>query len=369
LFSLSLACGQSGGTGLPASGTPLPVAGPPRSFHLGFTPFPYDISIPAVNFTYNRIAADADLIAQHFDNGIPWPEALDGKPFSHNIQDDWRGRKERTPAGHAVYLSVTPINIERTGLAHYRDEQDDMPLPAPWDNYTFDQPEVEQAYLNYVLRAVDEFQPDYLNIGIEVNLLMKNAPEKWPTYLELHKYIYSELKAKYPDLPIFISLAGHDLLEGYTDADHEKQMQVLNDILPYTDYFALSLYPYFTKYLTDYPADMFSKLAALSGGKPIAIAETGFPGQTFSIKNPPTTFESSPEKQAKYITDLISAADKDYYVFIVNFIVRDYDQLAKKIGENDFVIAWRDTGLYDEDGHPRPGLELWRAALARPYQP
>ena len=40
---------------------PTPTTDPnaqPRSFHLGFTPFPYDISLGAVNFTYERLAID-----------------------------------------------------------------------------------------------------------------------------------------------------------------------------------------------------------------------------------------------------------------------------------------------------------------------
>jgi hypothetical protein len=47
-----------------------------REFLLGFTPFPYAISLDAVIYTYERIADDADLIVQHFDNGVPWTEAL-----------------------------------------------------------------------------------------------------------------------------------------------------------------------------------------------------------------------------------------------------------------------------------------------------
>jgi hypothetical protein len=32
-----------------------------RPYHLGFTPFPYNVTLDAVTFTYEKIASDADL--------------------------------------------------------------------------------------------------------------------------------------------------------------------------------------------------------------------------------------------------------------------------------------------------------------------
>src|SRR5688572_21091676 len=64
-------------------------AGPNRSFYMGFTPFPYAISLEAVDYTYEMIAQEADIINHHFDNGVPWVEALQNAPFHINIQNDW----------------------------------------------------------------------------------------------------------------------------------------------------------------------------------------------------------------------------------------------------------------------------------------
>jgi hypothetical protein len=346
-----------------------PVPGLARSFHLGFTPFPYDISQKAVDYTYARIAADADLIAIHMDNGIPWPEALAGDEFDAHIMEQWEQDRSHIPEGHAVYVAITPIAISRDGLAPYRAEADDLPLPAPWDAARFDDPDVKTAWLNYAERAIAYFQPVYLNIGIEVNLLAVNAPEKWPDFLELHQYVYTELKSRHPGLPIFVSLTGPDLLEGYTDADHAAQLQTLQDILPFTDYFALSLYPFMTAYGSDYPDSMWPDLWTLSQGKPIAVAESGMIAETLTLPTYNLRIEGSEEGQARFVTDLLRQADEQHFVFVVNFVLRDYDALWEKIGRTDLAAVWRDTGLYDEDGNPRPGLEVWRAALARPYHP
>ena len=82
---------------------------------MGFTPFPYDAD-PAtigtvVDDVYTRLSTDADLVAHHFDNGIPWNDALtDAYPHNSHIMDDWSLRKAKSPAGHRVYVAVTPIN-------------------------------------------------------------------------------------------------------------------------------------------------------------------------------------------------------------------------------------------------------------------
>lgn len=173
----------------------------PRQYRLGFTPFPHEISLEAVNFTYEHIAEDADIIAHHFDDGIPWLEALVGEAYAPAYMDEWQNRLDRTPAGHDIYLALTPINWDRNGLAPYRGASGDLPLPAPWDSCDFTQPDVKTAFYNHAVRAIDFFRPDYVAIGIEVNLLLTNNPSAWPGYLELHRETYTRLKARYPDLP------------------------------------------------------------------------------------------------------------------------------------------------------------------------
>ena len=55
--------------------------------------------------------------------------------------------------------------------------------------------------------------------------------------------------------------------------------------------------------------------------------------------------------------------------FVVWFVSRDHDLmnqtllgLGVELGPSFFI--WRDTGLLDGDGHPRPGLSVWRQRRA-----
>jgi len=337
----------------------------PRPFRLGFTPFPYEISYEAVDFTYAAIAEDADLIVHHFDDGVPWPEALAGDPWPAGMQTEWEDRLRRTDPDLAIMLSMTPINFLRSRLAPYRGDKADQPLPPEWEGRPFDDPDVMTAYANYVLRGVEFFKPDYLVIGIEVNILLDESPDLWPGYLTLQEATYQAVKAAHPDLPVFVSVLGMAYIDNITDHDAAAQRAALPDILKSSDYFALSLYPYMTAYMTTpLPAEAWNSLFALSD-KPLAVTETGYLAQTLNIAG--LTFESTPEKQAEYIGWLLNEAQARHAKLVINFVLRDYDALWEQIGGGDLASVWRDTGLYDEAGNARPALELWRAALARPY--
>jgi hypothetical protein len=344
-----------------------------RSFYMGFTPFPYAISQEAVDYTYNKIAENADIVNHHFDNGVPWVEALTNSEFHANIMNDWSYRKSATPAGKKIYVSVAPLNLLRTGLAYYRNEQDDMPLPSPWNSYNFSHEEVKTAYLNYCKRIIDFFKPDYFNMAIEANLLYVQKPDLWSDFLAFHAFIFQSLKQAYPELPIFSSVSGAYLLKGYFDNnDYVQQRLAVLQILENSDLYALSFYPYLSNYAGNpYPSDSFEELFKITS-KPIAIAETGYAAQTFAIDNGagPVTISSDEDKQNKYIGDLLSACSKHHAVFVINFVLRDYDALWQAIGaKDDLTIAWRDTGLYDENGMERPALSTWRSYFKRKVKP
>lgn len=344
---------------------------PGRPFYLGFTPFPYDISLEAVNYSYDRIKVDGDMITHHFDNGVPWVEALVNESYSDNILNDWAFRKTNTPAGHKVCVAVAPLSMYRNGMALYRGESDDMQLPSPWDSYTFADDEVKTAYLNYCISLIEYFKPDFFNMGVEANLLYAQAPGKWTDFVGFHSHIYSSLKTRYPELTIFSSVTGAHLLPGFlSNVDHSQQRLAALQIIESSDLYGISFYPYMSDLQGNgYPDNTFEELFGLSK-KPLAIAETGYVAQPFTINVNGTdvTISSDETKQQKYISDLLAACVKHEARFVTLFAVRDYDQLWEDLGSGtDLVVAWRDTGLYDENGNARPALSTWREYLSQTW--
>jgi hypothetical protein len=357
----------------------LPFLLPSRSYYLGFTPFPYDISsLAAIDYVYDKIRTDADLIAHHFDNGIPWDEAFTDGIFPSKVTDDWDYRLQHTPAGHKIYVAVTPLNSSRSGLAPiWNSTGDNQPLTPPWSGYAFNHVDVKTAYLNYCRRVIDYFDPDYIAVGVEVNLLKHFTPSAWAAYLELHQSVYAALKSEYPSLPIFVTLTGIDLVEGLTVADHAAQMAALADIIGYTDYYGISFHPM----LINIPADevipdwVFDSIFSLSS-KPACITETSYPAETLTMTayDPDVILTGSPEMQRDNLTVLLETAQNYHLRFVVNFLVRDYDtlwSLPPPLGlgsPEDILKAWRDTGFYDQDGNERPVLNVWREKLRLPVR-
>jgi hypothetical protein len=344
-----------------------------RSYYMGFTPVPYESSVDAAAYTYRTLRENADIISHQFDNGVPWVEALAGENFSDEIINDWTFRKNQTTASQKIYISVNPFNSLHNGLASYRTADENLPLPAPWDSYTFNSDEVKTAYLNYCSRIIDFFNPDYFNMAMEANLLYVNKPTIWSSYVEFHQYIYTELKKKYPKLMVFCSISGAHLLKGLiSNNDYVQQRLAALQLLEYSDLYSLSFYPCLTSLLGNpYPVNTFDDLFNISE-KPLAIDETGYAAQSFSINTGAgrVTIEADADKQEKYIRDLLTACLKRKAVFVINFAVRDYDKLSEEMGSSaNAKTNWRDTGIVDEKGIPRKAYTTWKEFLIRKYTP
>jgi len=87
-----------------------------RPYLMGFTRWPPDFTEKGLATMDRFIEGHADLVALHLDNGIPWPEALAGKPYSADVDERL---SYRPPSGKKLYVAVTPLNFGRDGLAAY----------------------------------------------------------------------------------------------------------------------------------------------------------------------------------------------------------------------------------------------------------
>jgi len=336
-----------------------------RSFAMGFTPFPYARSLQAVQDTWAVIGRDADLVTFHYDDGVPWQQAYDQAAYPTDYQNELNGASAAAPPGHRRYLAITPINFLRTGLAQNRTGSGSAPLAPPWDAYTFNDPHVITAFTRHCERMIATFHPDYMAFAVEVNLLAYFSAAKWAAFVSLAQSVYTSLKAAHPELPLFMSLQADSYF-----LDPVAQGAAIAQILPMTDFIALSAYPYSQN--AD-PAqirpDLFSELAALAPAKPFAIAETGWAAEDVTAPYPQVIPET-PARQQAYMEFLLRECATLDAVFINWFMTRDYDDLwtseMQFLPEASLVRLWKDIGLYDGAGNGRPALETWRSTLALP---
>jgi hypothetical protein len=333
-----------------------------RAFRMGFTPFVSDFTAEAHTEMVQFFKDNADIVAQHMES-VPWTEALNGRPFQANLMKAWQDRKNLTPAGAKVYVALSPGRGE---LADYWGASEHDPLPAEFKGKTFSDASVKQAYLTYCKQAVEFFKPNYLAIGIEVNELAFNAPAKVAAYVELHQYVYQELKKDYPKLPIFASFTLHSLLDSRrTPADRERALAFVKGLMPYNDLVGISFYPFFGN-LSDQVDTAFTFLTTQFDvfHKPYAFVETGEAADklTVQLDGKPWVIDGTPARQLAYYQKLFSLAQTRQMEFIVTFLYKDYDSLWKKIADKSPSVfqAWQDTGLLDEKGTSRPAYQLWK---------
>lgn len=337
-----------------------------RSFRMGFTPFPYDYTNDAVAFTFANVNYHSDIVIHHFDNGVPWDVSLEKSKMPGNINLDLNSRLSKTGPDEDIYLAVTPLSTYRDKLAGYWGESENMELPEEWKGKGFDHPEVITAFLNYCIYMVDKFDPEYFAYGIEVNMLGFHDPEAFADYTILLGSVYPSLKSLYPDLPIFLTIQ----LETYNN-HYVDQKYIVESLLPYTDYIAISTYPFGNfESPEDIPADWFSRLYDVAPEKPVAIAETAFPAQDLYLEIYERTIKGTEEGQLKYLELLLEDMSALDFKFLTWFVMRDYDQLWKLMeerGADEIFKSWRDTGLIDENGKPRSALGYWDWWLSHPF--
>ncbi|MCR5883116.1 hypothetical protein LRS03_09725 [Rhizobacter sp. J219] len=376
LFASAMLLGACGGNG--GGGAAPPPPAPQRESHLGFSPWPYDATTAAVDWTWAAIRAEGDIVSQHLEEGVPWPEALSGAAFPASFAAMLADRRARAN-GRKVLVQINPLNIGRDGLAQLRtDSTINAPLPAPWSGYALNHANVKTAYLHYAQRVADALAPDVLQIGIEANELREKAPALWAQYVDLHCTTYHALKAARPSLTVTVSVLAPALFPEYSSQyDLGEQQAALADLAPCTDQAVFSVHPFISGLLADsfpstYFDTLFSRLPSAMQPKPRAISESSYPAQVWSlpVNGTTLTWNGSPAKQRQFVSTLLAAAQQHQMRYVVWFSVRDFDALwVNALGSDSLSLMWRDTGLFDESGVAREGLTPWREAMARPVRP
>jgi hypothetical protein len=364
LFAITLAAMALGsGVSVPGGDAPLP---PSRPFRMGFTRWPADLSVEGLMTAQDFAHAHGDVVSVMFIGGIPWPEAFEGKPFSKDVETNLR---YRPPNGKKLFLSLSPLNSDRKSLALYWGEKDNLPLPEPWNRRLLNSPEVKKAFLNFALRAIEAMHPDYLAIGIELNVLLSKDPSQWQQMKELHRDTYAAVKARYPKLPVFFTTEVLHYLKLSTEAKDKDQAGEVADLMKHSDWFAMSVYPHMS-YAVPRPIPTNFLDFATMFRKPIAVAESGMTSRDVELKAFQLTLRGSEADQKQFIELLLRTATRDRYELVIQFATTDFEKLCAKLPPpvDDIARIWAYTGLQTSECKPKPALTVWDAFLRAEYR-
>ncbi|MBC6492144.1 hypothetical protein BC349_13870 [Flavihumibacter stibioxidans] len=117
--------------------------------------------------------ADCDFVSHHFDDGIPFEEAFSHSSMPATLVKDVGFRKSHT-TGKPVLLSISALDLSRKQKAAYYRDAPETPdeVKARWTELPFDHPDIIMAYTNYIRWLAGQFQPAWINYGVESNLAL-----------------------------------------------------------------------------------------------------------------------------------------------------------------------------------------------------
>jgi hypothetical protein len=339
-----------------------------RSFYMGVTPWPADFTVPEVDTAYSFINTHCDMVSHHFDEGIPYEEAIKNTGVPIALKEDIDYRLLKTASSKKIFLSVSALNLTRKEKSDYYSKSivTDS-IKNYWKHLDFDNPKIITAYLNYISWLIDACKPIYINFGVESNNPLWD-PVAFTHYTNFISQVYAQLKTKYPSIPLMVSFIVDENTASLTNAQK---------LLPYTDFIALSAYPYVTVSSSAtgntnpdlFPANYFEKFIQLDVSKPLAFAETSYLAEPLSIPSYNLQKEGTEEWQDRYLKKILELCQSHNAKFLIWFCSKDYDAAVVRMKQlglyQDLFSFWVDTGLKDENGRERKAMRRWVEWVAK----
>ncbi len=222
------------------------------------------------------------------------------------------------------------------------------------------------AYFRHVDYLIDRFQPDYTVLAMEVNDLYIASEKKWNEYNILTDDIRNRVKQRYPNLLVSESVTLHNWFNPDV-SDPSTYIQKINDYINQRDFAAISFYPFLMglENKNDFQAvfDFVHDHITI----PIAFVETAHIAEWLVIPSLGVLIKGDVCSQQYYLESLLLNAYHHEYEFIIWWAFRDFDEFWKTFpaGYKDIGKIWRDTGLLDEKGLPRPSYKVWTEIYSR----
>lgn len=325
---------------------------------MGFTPWLDDLNQEAGDANYNYVNSHSNIISRHLEDGVPWAEAPANESYHRNMMWECEYRWSKSSKCQEVFLSISPLNSSRTGLADYWGAAIHIAMSESFIGKRFDDPVVKHAYLSYAESAINFFEPDYLAIAIGANELVFNTSLEWQDFVELYIETYAALKLADPEPPVFFTSSLHTLNQSIENT--EDAWSAMSLLWNYAYIAAFSYNPFM-----QYPLDMSNPVAILDSArehtdKSLSISESGYPAER--IYFPGLGHIPAIETlQALVLFRMLIKAYLDEHVFYAVWAHRDFDQLMTTLDLPAYRLLWRDTGLLSETGEKRYSPILWDA--------
>lgn len=317
--------------------------------------------------------------------GMSWEDAYEflrdnlGEVVLIAIQVDWDGSQgyyedvEQQVAlarqkNLKVYLTIDPLATE------YRLEIG--PLPSAWtdsgspdylppEERKFANERVRDSFLAYAVSLAEDFEPDYLSVGIETDMysfptqLFGQKNPDHVNWISLYKEAYREINLRTTESVVFTTFQYDQIFTYYFlgfQAIYNSRWEYIRSFEPDLDLVGFSMFPH-SNPLFGTPEIIRSDYCSIirnQTSRPIAIAETGWPDNGWGGQ----------DAQLRYLPQFIKLSRNLPIRLLVWYFMTDPSPLVPGL-----LPDFYHSGLLTVMGEKKKVAGKWEELADKPYIP
>lgn len=324
--------------------------GEPRTVRLGFSSLPPERTSDSYIRAFATAGQYADAVL--VQRTPPWEDFMPGGAVSKQTADSTRLETALVKQyGLKLVYAIDPTDgvVQRSRLAN---------LPPSVDPQAgFKDANVREAFVAYAAYVAKNYQPEYMALGVEVNMTFERAPDQFQAYLDAYAEAYDVVKGNSPKTKVFPTFQLEDLEGSFGDV-HPPRWELLEKFQGRMDLLAISTYPFLgeAKSAADIRPDYYSQLKDHWPGE-IIISETGYASAPVEGR---VTVGTEADQQA-YLERLLNESNSLGFSLVVWFAALD-----PAFASSGATSVFKDIGLRKSDGSNKLAWSTWESWAARP---
>ena len=320
---------------------------------LGFSTLPPEQTSDAYIGAFATAAQYADVVL--IQRPPPWEDFMPGGGVSQKTSDNTRIETQLLSQykNLKVYYAIDPTDgvVQRSRIAN---------LPQSVDPQAgFLDPDIHESFLAYTAYVAKNYRPDYLALGVEINMMAERSPRQFDAFVALYKDAYAVAKAASPKTKVFPTFQLEDM-EGTFGSVHPPHWEVIDPFQGKMDALAISTYPFLAQVRTaaDLRPDYYSQLKQHWKGE-ILVSETGWPSAPVEGQ----LNVGTEEDQQAFLTRVLADASENQFSLVVWFAALD-----PAFAQSGAASVFKDIGLRHSDGGNKLAWTTWEDWSRRPLK-
>lgn len=326
-----------------------PEAGDPRSFLLGFSDVPPELTEEAYIRQFDLVANFGEAIL--LQRPSSWAQFLPEASVSEALRDEVIAAREAARARDlSLVVALDPFDAANRGRLGG--------LPAEYEGRSLTDQDLRRAFVQEATFIARNMRPDYLALGSEVNATYERNPDGYFAFLDAYQEAYAAVKEASPQTQVFVTFQYEEFLGVVPELPpHAPRWELLDDFGESLDLVGITSYPSFA-YPTarKVPGEYYRQLTEHTD-LPVAFTGVGFAS---GAGRAGVNASTEPE-QRRFLQRLLEDAFAMQTPLLIWFAAEDLGFA----GTPPFDLL-QNIGLRSEEGEPKESWTVWEEASNRP---